>query len=143
VLKDGWANHRDESFIRQFMSPQLIRDMKFFDLHDDSESDLLVKAIHNERGYQTVRTKLANQYDVIQNEPEIEVIDVDLDGDRKLILQHRVYSGILTAEKDTMMVLQKLADLWGYDVMLTEVEAQSETVLKQHSIGPQRGLLVA
>jgi stage V sporulation protein R len=143
VLKDGWANHRDESFIRQFMSPQLIRDMKFFDLHDDSESDLLVKAIHNERGYQTVRTKLADQYDVIQNEPEIEVIDVDLDGDRKLILQHRVYSGILTAEKDTMMVLQKLADLWGYDVMLTEVEAQSDTVLKQHSIGPQRGLLVA
>jgi stage V sporulation protein R len=143
VLKDGWANHRDESFIRQFMSPQLIRDMKFFDLHDDSKSDLLVKAIHNERGYQTVRTKLADQYDVIQNEPEIEVIDVDLDGDRKLILQHRVYSGILTAEKDTMMVLQQLADLWGYDVMLTEVEAQSETVLKQHSIGPQRGLLVA
>ena len=64
VLKDGWANHRDESFIRQFMSPQLIRDMKFFDLHDDSQSDLLVKAIHNERGYQTVRTKLADQYDV-------------------------------------------------------------------------------
>ena len=88
-------------------------------------------------------TKLADQYDVIQNEPEIEVIDVDLDGDRKLILQHRVYKGILTAEKDTMMVLQKLADLWGYDVMLTEVEAQSDTVLKQHSIGPQRGPLVA
>jgi len=143
VLKEGWADHRDESFVRQYMSPQLIREMKFFDLHDDGESDLLVKAIHNERGYQTIRTKLADQYDVVQNEPEIEVVDVDLDGDRKLMLQHRVYNGILTAEKDTLHVLQHLADLWGYEVMLTEIEAQSDTVLKQHTIGPARGLLVA
>ena len=52
-------------------------------------------------GYQRVRTKLADQFDVVQNEPEIEVVDVDLDGDRRLMLQHRVYSGILTKEKDT------------------------------------------
>jgi spore cortex formation protein SpoVR/YcgB (stage V sporulation) len=119
-----------------------MRKMKFFDLHDDGKSDLVVKAIHNERGYQTVRTKLADQFDVVQNEPEIEVVDVDLDGDRKLILHHRVYSGILTDEKDTKMVLQHLADLWGYEVVLAEVAAQSDTVLKQHSAAPRRGLLV-
>jgi stage V sporulation protein R len=143
VLKEGWSDHRDESFIRQYASPQLIRGMKFFDLYDDGKSDLLVKAIHNERGYQTIRTKLANQFDVVQNEPEIEVVDVNLDGDRKLMLQHRVYHGILTAEKDTVMVLQHLADLWGYEVMLTEIEAQSDHVLKQHTVSPTRGLLVA
>jgi stage V sporulation protein R len=143
VLKDGWANHRDESFIRQFLSPALIRKMKFFDLQDDSQSDLLVKAIHNERGYQAIRTKLADQFDVVQNEPEIEVIDVDLDGDRKLILHHKVYSGILTDDRDTLQVLQHLADLWGYEVLLTEVDAQTETVLKQHSVAPAKGLLVA
>jgi stage V sporulation protein R len=136
VLKDGWANHRDESFIRQFLSPELMRKMKFFHLNDDSKSDLVVKSIHNERGYQTVRTKLANQFDVVQNEPEIEVVDVNLDGDRKLILQHRVYSGILADEKDTAMVLKHLADLWGYEVTLAEVEAQSGAVLKQHSAAP-------
>jgi stage V sporulation protein R len=120
-----------------------MRKMKFFDLHDDSQSDLIVKAIHNERGYHTVRTKLADQFDVVQNEPEIEVIDVDLDGDRKLILQHKVYSGILTDEKDTTMVLQHLAELWGYEVVLSEVAAQSDTVLKRHSVVPPRGLAVA
>jgi stage V sporulation protein R len=138
VLKDGWADHRDESFIRQFLSPALIRKMKFFDLQDDSKSDLVVRAIHNERGYQTVRTNLANQYDVVQNEPEIEVVDVDLNGDRRLILQHRVYSGILTKEKDTAMVLRHLADLWGYEVTLTEVAAQTDVVLKKHSASPSR-----
>jgi stage V sporulation protein R len=142
VLKEGWANHRDESFVRQFLSPELMRKMKFFDLHDDGKSDYLVKAIHNERGYQTVRTKLADQYDVVQNEPEIEVVDVDLDGDRKLMLQHRVYNGIVTSEKDTQLVLQYLADLWGYEVQLSEVAAQSDTVIKKLSAAPTRGLAV-
>jgi stage V sporulation protein R len=136
VLKDGWANHRDESFVRQFLSPALMRKMKFFDLHDDGKSDLVVKAIHNERGYREVRTNLANQFDVVQNEPEIEVVDVDLDGDRRLILQHRVFSGKLVNEKDTAAVLRHLANLWGYEVTMAEVSAQSDAVLKQHSATP-------
>jgi len=138
VLKDGWADHRDESFIRQFMTPELIRKMRFFDLHDDGKSDLTVKAIHNERGYRIVRTNLANQYDVVRNEPEIEVVDVDLAGDRRLMLQHRVYSGILLQEKDTAMVLRHLANLWGYEVTLAEISAQSDAILKQHSAKPAR-----
>jgi len=114
--------------------------MKFFDLHDDSKSDLVVKAIHNERGYHTVRTNLANQFDVVQNEPEIEVVDVDLDGDRRLMLQHRVYHGILAREKETVMTLRHLADLWGYEVTLTEVAADTDVVLKTHTAAPSRGL---
>ncbi|HTQ70961.1 MAG TPA: SpoVR family protein [Acidocella sp.] len=136
VLKDGWANHRDESFVRQFLSPALMRKMKFFDLHDDGKSDLTVKAIHNERGYRTVRTNLANHFDVVQNEPEIEIVDVDLDGDRRLMLQHRVYSGIVVQEKDTAQVLQHLANLWGYEVTMAEVSAHSDAILKQHNAVP-------
>ncbi|HLG87092.1 MAG TPA: SpoVR family protein [Alphaproteobacteria bacterium] len=136
VLKDAWANHRDESFIRQFLSPELIRKMKFFNVYDDSVSDLIVKAIHNEQGYQTVRTKLANQFDVVSMEPEIEIVDVDLYGDRKLMLQHRAHSGIVLDEKETAYVLQHLADLWGYEVMLIEIAAQSDAVLKEHRASP-------
>ena len=136
VLKDGWANHRDESFVRQFLSPALMRKMKFFDLHDDGKSDLTVKAIHNERGYRTLRTDLANHFDIVRNEPEIEVVDVDLDGDRRLMLQHRVYSGILVHEKDTAQVLQHLANLWGYEVTMAEISALSDTIIKQHGAVP-------
>jgi stage V sporulation protein R len=136
VLKDGWANHRDESFIRQYLSPALMRKMKFFDLRDDGKSDLVVTAIHNEQGYRTVRSNLANSYDVGQYEPEIEVIDVDLDGDRRLMLQHKVHAGRLVNEKDTARVLHHLADLWGYEVTMSEVEGQADTTLKQHSAKP-------
>ena len=33
VLRDIWANYRDESFISQFLSPRLIRRLRLFHLH--------------------------------------------------------------------------------------------------------------
>ena len=143
TLKEGWANYRDESFIRQYLSPALIRKMKLFAVADDGVSDLVVKAIHNERGYQTVRSSLARQFDTAQKEPEIEIVDVDLDGDRRLMLQHRVYDNVLLAEEDIQPVLRHLADLWGYEVSLSEVSSSSEAVLKQHSAGPTGALAAA
>ena len=51
TLKDIWANYRDESFVSQFLSPQVIRKMGLFLVVDDHrEKDLNVGAIHNERG---------------------------------------------------------------------------------------------
>ncbi len=35
VLRDVWANYRDESFISQFLSPRLMRHLRMFHLHDD------------------------------------------------------------------------------------------------------------
>ena len=66
VLRDIWANYRDESFISQFMSPRLMRHFRMFHLHDDPEdrAGILVDAIHDERGYRRLRRELARQYDV-------------------------------------------------------------------------------
>src|SRR5215470_153864 len=56
VLRDTWANYRDESFISQFMSPRLMRQMHMFHLCDDPSQDgILVADIHNERGYRRIR----------------------------------------------------------------------------------------
>ena len=52
VLRDVWANYRDESFILQFLSPRLIREFELFHVLDDAnEPNLRVDAIHDERGY--------------------------------------------------------------------------------------------
>lgn len=137
VLRDIWANYRDESFISQFLSPRLMRHMRMFHLHDDpAESGILVSAIHNERGYRRVRRELARQYDVGAIDPNIEVVDVDLAGDRRLMLRHTVLNGALLSEADAKRVLQHLADLWSYDVSLIETDA-SGTVLKEHVANPR------
>ncbi len=139
VLRDVWANYRDESFISQFLSPRLIRHMRMFHLHDDpaEHQGIRVQAIHDERGYRRVRRELARQYDVGLIEPNIEVVDVDLAGDRRLLLRHQVVNGSLLNEADAKRVLQHLADLWSYDVLLKEVDA-TDTVLKEHAASPRK-----
>ncbi len=143
VLRDVWSNYRDESFISQYLSPRLMREMRMFQLHDDpAETEgILVEAIQNERGYQRIRRQLARRHDVGWIDPNIEVVDVDLMGDRRLIVHHNVVSGSLLEEEDAKRVLQHLADLWGYDVLLREVDA-SDAILKEHVCKPRGTLLV-
>jgi spore cortex formation protein SpoVR/YcgB (stage V sporulation) len=113
-----------------------------FHLVDDADDpELKVEAIHNERGFRRVRRTLARQYDVAWTDPDIQVVDVDLAGDRRLFLQHTVVNGLLLEETDTRRVLQHLADLWGYDIVLREVEADGEAVRQQYAVGPRQAFL--
>jgi len=142
VLRDCWANYRDESFILQFLSPRLIRQLALFHVSDDAnEPNLMVEAIHDERGYRKIQRALAKHYDVAWTLPDIQVSDVNLDGDRRLILHHRALNRVLLDEKDARLVLQHLADLWGYDVLMREVDPGSDAVLKEHAASPRPGIL--
>jgi spore cortex formation protein SpoVR/YcgB (stage V sporulation) len=139
VLRDIWANYRDESFIGQFLSPRLIRHFRLFHLHDDPEerAGVRVDAIHDSRGYRRIRRELAKQYDVGFIDANIEVMDVDLAGDRRLMLRHAVVKGSQLNEVDAKRVLQHLADLWTYDVSLVEVDS-SDKVLKEYVLNPRK-----
>jgi stage V sporulation protein R len=135
VLRDAWANYRDESFIAQFLSPQVIRQWRMFHLVDDPDApELRVDAIHDEPGFRRIRRVLARQHDVAWSDPDIQVTDVDLTGDRRLIVQHNVVNGALLQEQEALRVLQHLADLWGYDVLLKEVDVSTGSLRKEHSV---------
>lgn len=137
TLRDVWANYRDESFISQFLSPNIIRKMGLFHLVDDHDDDEMeVAAIHDERGYRDVRRALARQYDVARRDADIQIVDVDLAGDRRLELRHSVVDGVTLEEKDADRVLQHLADLWGYQVRL--VEADDEKPYAEHKSEPMK-----
>ncbi|MBB3809158.1 SpoVR family protein [Pseudochelatococcus contaminans] len=140
VLKHVWENYRDESFLSQFLSPRLIREWRLFHLEDDSTKPTLrVDAIHDERGYRRIRNALSRQYDIGWQQADIQIIDVDLDGDRQLTLQHNTVNGILLYEKDIDQVLQNLAAIWGYKVVLREVDPATGRLIKEHiARTPQR-----
>jgi stage V sporulation protein R len=142
VLKDVWANYRDESFILQFLSPRLTRHFGLFHVSDDAEDPhLKVEAIHDERGYRSIKRALARHYDPAFFTPDIQVVDVNLAGDRKLIVQHRATNRILLEEKDARMVLQHIADLWGYDVVMSEIDPDTDAVLKDHKAQARPGIV--
>ena len=135
TLKFAMESFKDESFIQQFLSPRLIRDFKLFSLLDDSERDYIeINAIHDDRGYHTVRNRLAEQYNLSIQEPNIQVYQADVRGDRSLTLQHvRQHHRPLeagTAEQ----VLRHLHRLWGFDVHLESVDNGS--VVERLSMPP-------
>ncbi|MEO1767063.1 SpoVR family protein [Thiobacter aerophilum] len=126
VLDFAMRNFKDESFIAQYLSPHLIREMRLFAVADDDrEEQLEVAAIHDEAGYQQVRRWLADQYNLGQREPNIQVWEVDLYGDRSLTLRHFMHERRPLGET-TPEMLKHIARLWGYDVYLESVDESGE-----------------
>ncbi|WP_142849320.1 SpoVR family protein [Telmatospirillum sp. J64-1] len=130
TLREIWADYRDESFILQFLSPKVIRDFRMIRLNDDQGYPYFeVAAIHDDQGYRDIRTALAAEYEIARIDPEIEVVDVNLAGDRKLILEHRVRDGQRLDEATMHKTLRHIRTLWGYSVRLREVDAESGSLL--------------
>ncbi len=135
TLRYAWANFRDESFVLQYLSPRVMRDFRMFKMIDDAEADaIVIDAIHEERGYKEIRRSLARQYDLSRHEPDIQVRDVDLAGDRCLVLSHTVHDGILLDEGSARAVLENLSQLWHYGIRLEEVDVTTDRVLKTHEV---------
>lgn len=121
TLNDAMRNYKDESFILQFLSPKLIRQLKLFTILDNSSKPTLsVTSIHNENGYRQIREDLAANYNLGNREPNIQVYNVDVRGDRSLTLRHYMHNqqplGASTRE-----VLRHIHRLWGFDVHLESV----------------------
>ena len=118
TLHFAMRDFKDESFIQQYLSPKLMRDFHLFSIYDDEASDhYRVDAIHNEDGYRRLRETLARQYDLSVREPNIQVVNVDVEGDRSITLKHTQQSG-MPLSGDTYEVLKHLHSLWGFDVHL-------------------------
>lgn len=137
VLKEAWRDYRDESFILQYLSPKVIRDFRFFTIHDESNKpEYKVTAIHDERGYKDIRRMLARHYEVGVQDPDIRVTDADLSGGRRLTVTHSVRDGILLDKTECERTLQHLAQLWGYRVKLLEVDSGSGKTLREQEVLP-------
>jgi stage V sporulation protein R len=128
TLLDAWANHRDESFVLQHLSPALMRKFRLFVLADEAkENHYRVASIHDERGYEKIRATLARSFDIGANLPDIQVVDVDLLGDRQLRLQHTLQDGVALVESSRDATLRHIRRLWGYDVSLAGIDQAGVT----------------
>lgn len=109
------ANFKDDSFILQYLSPKVIRDMKLFTIIDkESELEYEVDSIHNERGYKKIRESLSNFYNRSRYIPEIQVYNVDVYGNRTLSLEYTQVDGRYLNVDDSLMNYIKY--LWGFPV---------------------------
>lgn len=121
TLDFAMRNFKDESFILQFLSPKVMRDLKLFCILDDDRNSVIdVTAIHNETGYKAVREALSAQYNLGNREPNIQVFSVDVRGDRSLTLQH-IQHNRQPLDASAQEVLKHIHRLWGFDVKLDSI----------------------
>jgi stage V sporulation protein R len=118
TLDFAMRNFRDESFIVQYLSPKLIRDLRLFAIADHAgRTTLEVDCIHDDEGYRRVRKLLAQQYAQEARVPDVQITRFAREGDRSLTLRHWRRRGwpLANAAAD---VLSHLRRLWGFPVRL-------------------------
>jgi spore cortex formation protein SpoVR/YcgB (stage V sporulation) len=127
--KGNWAetfryiveNFKDETFVLQYLSPKVIRDMKLFSIMDEHESSHYeVNAIHDEYGYKKIRQALSESYNRSRYVPDIQVYDVDVYGDRTLTLEHTPVNNKKLDSASIRKVLPHVEHLWGFPVRMLE-----------------------
>lgn len=147
TIHHAMANYKDESFVLQFLSPKVIRDLKLFTIRDDDKkSEIEVTDIHDETGYRAIREELASQYNLSQQEPDIQIYEVDINGDRSMTLHHRQRDRIPLETEDMKEVMKHLHKLWRFDVKLESISDDkviskyecNEEVLKQELVDPAK-----
>jgi spore cortex formation protein SpoVR/YcgB (stage V sporulation) len=137
TLDFAMRNFKDESFIAQYLSPKLIRDLKLFAvLDDDRRRRLEITAIHNDAGYRHVRQILAGQYNIGDREPNIQVYNVNREGDRSLTLRHAQHRRRPLDADTAEEALKHLARLWGFTVRIETVEPDGRVVKTQECRTP-------
>jgi len=138
VFDFAMRNFKDESFIAQYLSPKVIRDFHLFSVLDDERAERLrISAIHDDAGYRQVRETLSEQYNLGSREPNIQITNVALRGDRSITLCHQPYQRRPLGESASEVV-KHFARLWGFTVRLEERDLNGGTQVL-HEITPQPG----
>lgn len=129
TLKHAAYEFKDESFILQYLSPKVVRDFGFFYILDDDDNPTYnIEAIQNDEGFKLVREKLSEQQNLNNHVPLIQVEEVDVWGDRSMLLQHISTKRHKLLERDTLKTLRYVESLWGYPITLQTIDETGQVV---------------
>lgn len=127
-------NFRDESFIKQFLSPELVRKWKMFVINDDADDNHFeIGAIQDESGFEEIRDALASKYTMANYTPDIKVTDVDFKGDRTIYLSHTAYNEVELDKTEIEDVMRHLYRLWGHDIVIESYNYDDDSLIEEFS----------
>ena len=105
AMHHAMREHRDETFVSQFLSPKLCADFKFFAINDNDENSY-VEVTGVQSDFEHIREKLAAQYELANLEPNINAVGFDPFGDRTLKLLHKSPKSIPLGHDDAEEVMK-------------------------------------
>jgi stage V sporulation protein R len=129
--RDVWfeavENFKDESFIEQYLSPQVVQDMRLMSVLDSDKLDhYKITGIADDESFFHLRTQLSRQYDLGSQTPQISVYSVDWKNSRTLKLRHNARGRRPLQPTDARKVLRHIHRLWKFPVSVESYDGENE-----------------
>jgi spore cortex formation protein SpoVR/YcgB (stage V sporulation) len=128
IIKTAVSDYRDESFIQQFLSPKVIRDLRMMTAQIKGTTGTVTE-ISDEIGYRNIRNTLSSSYNMINFIPDIVVKSARMSGDRLLTLEYKPYRDRAIYNPYAQKVLSAIKSLWMYNVELVRYNDKNEKIV--------------
>ena len=123
VAGEAISQYRDDSFLLQYLTPRVARDLKLFAFSADAgATEWNVDAVQDLEGFSVVRSQLARHYQLDQQVPEIEVFDFARANTRALTLRYRPIAGRQLDTEAATRVMRHVKRLWNFPIRMLEAE---------------------
>lgn len=122
-VKFAAYNFKDESFILQYLSPKVMRDLKLFVLRDEEDNyrNYDVSEIHDDAGYKEIRTKLSKAFNFGSRLPDIYVEGWDAKKSRRLYLCFHRQNGVDLDFETGFGVVEHIRELWPFPIRFKKI----------------------
>ena len=125
----AYKNYRDDSAIQQFLSPNLIREMRLFSFVNNQDSkEYIISDVHNDRGYRNIRNHLAEENNIGKKLPDIQITGVDFNT-RRCLLTNYTSDKVILRDGDDMKTLSFFQELWGFPVTMETRDRVTDEIL--------------
>ena len=113
TLKDIMMNHKDQSFIMQYLSPKVIRELKLMVVTHKDSLRYHVEEVHDDDGVWRIREFLSAQHGIsAQRLPTVEVKEY-IPRKHQCEISITPYTGMKLEQNSLAKTAQYIKDLWG------------------------------
>lgn len=131
-VKFAVENFKDESFVLQYLSPKVVRDLKLFKVTDKKEDKhYTIDATHMDEDFYEIRRTLAEQFNFSNQLPSVYIEGADLKRTRKLYL-------VVNATDDRKVDVEEfgasaalIRKLWGFPVCLKLIGYEDDPIIAE------------
>lgn len=140
VLRYAMENFKDDTFIAQYLSPKVVRDLKLFWIQDKHHLNdyVTVEAIQDRDSFELLRQKFSERYARSSRVPYITIDQVDMTSNRRCRMTHHPRQEVPLDEAQARHTLDYFTKLWEFPATLKTIcyedEKASERLLTSSGI---------
>lgn len=125
-LKDIMMNHKDKSFIMQYLGPKVIRELKLMVVTHKDSKYFNVEEVHDDEGVWAIREYLARQYGLdAQRMPKVEVVEY-IPKKHECRISITQHPGMKLDNNKVVKTNRYIKELWGSGNCFIHVEEGEE-----------------